>query len=87
MTANRGEPRIAAWSWSSNDPGREDVSAVLDGRVDLRARLTPETQAGALPIIAICGIFFLVWAALRPSITIRRRPSVSQQIAGERFIP
>ncbi len=41
----------------------QDVSAVLDGRVELRTGRTPYVVAGDWPIIAICGICLAVWAA------------------------
>ena len=41
----------------------QDVAAVLDGRVELRAGLTPYDRAGDLPVILICGLSLLTWAA------------------------
>jgi apolipoprotein N-acyltransferase len=45
----------------------QEVSAVLDGRVELHAGLTPYVETGDQPIVAICGICLTVWAALARS--------------------
>jgi len=64
-----------------------DVSAVLDGRVELRSGRTPYDRTGDLPVMLLCGLFLLVWTTLAAGHLSRgrRRPQVDCPAPGDRI--